>query len=175
MSGVPVPVCSTREIARSTGIPKISIFRILLGMLQLYPYKLQLVQKLLPDNAVKIMAFASWALSEFEENTRWLLSILWTKGAHFSLHGTVNAHNCEICAKENPRAYTEVDRVRLEQRSVLLQTHTQRTLHGTHITAWCGFTSEIIVGSFFLSRTFCKIRLVDMFSQRKKLSRNATR
>ncbi|GFW07264.1 hypothetical protein TNCV_3694571 [Trichonephila clavipes] len=36
------------------------------------------------------MAFANWALLEFEENPHWLLSILWTDEAHFLLHGIVN-------------------------------------------------------------------------------------
>ena len=89
------------------GILKISVFRILHGVLQLYPYKLQLHQQLPPDDVAKRMAFSNWALSGFEENPQWLLSILWTDEAHFSLHGTVNTHSCKIRAKENPHAYTE--------------------------------------------------------------------
>ena len=74
-------------------------------MLQLYPYKLQLLQQLLPDDSAKQMAFAKQDLLEFEENLQWLLSFLSTNESHFSLHGTVNKHICRIYA--NHHAYTE--------------------------------------------------------------------
>ena len=45
----------------------------------------------LTADAAKQVAFANWALLEFEKNLQWLL--LWTDEAHFSLHGTVNTHN----------------------------------------------------------------------------------
>ena len=87
--------------------PKTSVFRMFHCVLQLYPYKLQSFQQLLPDDAAKRMEFANWALSELEENPQWLISILWTDEVHFSLHGTVNTHNCRMWLKENPHAYTE--------------------------------------------------------------------
>ena len=52
----------------------------------------------------KRMAFANWALTEFEENSQWLLSVLWMDLAHILLNGVVNTHNCRIWAKENPHA-----------------------------------------------------------------------
>ena len=68
MNGLPVPVCSRQEVARNTDKQKTSAFLILHGVLQLYLYKLQSLQQLLPDDAAKPMSFANWALSEFEEN-----------------------------------------------------------------------------------------------------------
>ena len=43
-SGLPVPVCSGREVSQNMGIQKTSVFRILNGLLQMYPYKLQSLQ-----------------------------------------------------------------------------------------------------------------------------------
>lgn len=124
-------VSSAREVARITGIPKTSVFRILHGVLQLYPYKLQSLHQLLPNDTAKRIEFANWALAKIEEDPQWLLNILWTDEAHFSLHGTVNTHNSRIWAKENPHAYTE------------------EPLHSPRVTVWCGFTASIIVGPFF--------------------------
>ena len=53
------------------------------------------------------MALANWAVSELKENPQWQLSIMWTDEAHFSLHGTINKHNCRIWTKESLHASTE--------------------------------------------------------------------
>ena len=45
-SGVPASEYSGRELARSTSVPKTSVFPILHGVFQLYPYKLQSLQLL---------------------------------------------------------------------------------------------------------------------------------
>ncbi|GFW02098.1 hypothetical protein TNCV_4854381 [Trichonephila clavipes] len=63
-----VPVYSIREVAQNTNISKTPVFRILHGVLQLYPYKLQSLQQLQLDNAAKRLVFTNWALLEFEEN-----------------------------------------------------------------------------------------------------------
>ena len=85
------------------------------------------------------MAFANWTLSEFEENQQWLLYILWTDEAHFILHGTINTHNCRIWTKENLHACTE------------------EPLQAPHITVWCDFTSEIIVGFCFFEEPCARL------------------
>ena len=66
-SGLPVPVCSGRGVARNMGIPKTSVFHILHGVLQLYPCILQSLQQLMPDDITKRMTFVSWALSELRK------------------------------------------------------------------------------------------------------------
>ena len=76
-SVVQVPVCSG-PVTRNSGIPKTFVFRILHVVLQLYSYKLQSLQLLLPDDAAKRMPSGNCALLEFEENSQWLFNILWT-------------------------------------------------------------------------------------------------
>ena len=67
-SGVSAPVYSGREVTKNTEMQKISVFRIFNGVSELYPYKLQLLQLLLPADAAKRMAFANLTLWELEEN-----------------------------------------------------------------------------------------------------------
>ena len=61
-------VRSVREVTLNMCISKTLVFRILYGVLQLYPYNFKLFQQLLKDDAAKRMTFANWALLEFEEN-----------------------------------------------------------------------------------------------------------
>ena len=104
-----------------------------------YPYKLQSLQQLLPDDAAKQIAFANWTLSKFGENPQGLLSILWTDEGHFSLHGTVNTHSCRIWVQENPHTCIE------------------KPLHAPYITVRCGFISEIIVGPFSFEKPCARL------------------
>ncbi|GFY03502.1 uncharacterized protein TNCV_3211391 [Trichonephila clavipes] len=71
-----------------------------------------------------------------EQDPTWVFNILWTDEAHFSLHGDVNNHNCRIWATSNPREYT------------------QKPLHSSKVTAWCGFTGSFIIGPFFFETQY---------------------
>ena len=115
------------------------LIRILHGVLEYYPYKLQSFQQQLPDNAAKRVVFVNLTLSEFEKYPQRLLSILWIDEAHFSLHGTVNIHKCRIWEKKNPHACRE------------------DPLHNLHVTVWCSFMSDIIVDSFFFEKPCAKL------------------
>lgn len=99
-------VSSVREVQRTTGIPKTSVFHILQDVFNLCPYKLQSLNQFLPNGTAKGKEFVRWALMKASSDAQWLVNILWTGEAHFSLHGTVNTHNCRIWAQGNPNAYT---------------------------------------------------------------------
>ncbi|GFV33162.1 uncharacterized protein TNCV_2768801 [Trichonephila clavipes] len=98
---------SAREAARRLGLPPSSVHNILRQILQLYPYKLQSCNGLLPADTAQREAFAKWAFSKMEQDPTWVFNILWTDEALFSLHGDVNNHNCRIWAISNPREYTQ--------------------------------------------------------------------
>ncbi|KFM66509.1 hypothetical protein X975_13440, partial [Stegodyphus mimosarum] len=66
-----------------------------------------------------------------ERNPQWLLNVMWTDEAHFSLHGDVNTQNRRIWETSNPREYQS------------------QPLHSPHVTVWCGFTASFILGPFF--------------------------
>ncbi|GFX67021.1 uncharacterized protein TNCV_4181461 [Trichonephila clavipes] len=96
---------SAREAARRLGLPPSSVHNILRRIFQLYPYKLQSCNELLPADTAQREAFAKWAFSKMEQDPTWVFNILWTDEALFSLHGDVNNHNCRIWATSNPREY----------------------------------------------------------------------
>ncbi|GFS55603.1 uncharacterized protein TNCV_131371 [Trichonephila clavipes] len=96
---------SAREADRRLGLPPSSVHNILRQILQLYPYKLQSCNELLPADTAQREAFAKWAFSKMEQDPTWVFNILWTDEALFSLHGDVNNHNCRIWATSNPRPF----------------------------------------------------------------------
>ena len=73
-----------------------SIRCILHRMLDLYPYKIQAPHQLLSADTGATQNFATWALTQMECNPQWLLHVMWTDEAHFSLHGDMNTQNSRI-------------------------------------------------------------------------------
>ncbi|GFX93677.1 uncharacterized protein TNCV_1588541 [Trichonephila clavipes] len=59
---------SAREAARRLGLPPSSVHNILRRILQLYPYKLQSCNELLPADTAQREAFAKWAFSKMEQD-----------------------------------------------------------------------------------------------------------
>ncbi|KFM59537.1 hypothetical protein X975_19579, partial [Stegodyphus mimosarum] len=98
---------SARAVARRTSIPYTTVWLALRRTLRCYPYKIHRHHELLPGDLVKRMAFAVWAFQKMAEDDDWLSNVLWTDEAHFTLRGSVNAHNCRIWTTENPRTVVE--------------------------------------------------------------------
>lgn len=122
------PRRSTRQRASVLGISRRSLQRILSGKLKLHPYKLMIVQKLLPSDYLQRQQCCERIMEIMEcEN----VVLLMTDEAHFSLDGYVNKQNCRYWAEENPR-----------------QLH-QRPLHSAKVTVWCGVSKTGIIGPYF--------------------------
>ena len=65
-----------------------------------------------------------------ERNPLWLLNVVWTDEAFFSVHGDMNTRNSLIWVRSNPR-----------------ESHSQ-PLHSPHVTVWYGFTTSFILDLF---------------------------
>lgn len=121
---------SVRRIAASVDQPRSTVHKILQKVLRYYPYKLSLLQQLLPADLDSRQTFALRFLARVELQDEWPWNILWTDEAHFHLEGAVNTHNCRIWAATNPHAFLQIP------------------LHSSHVTVWCGFTATFSVGPF---------------------------
>ncbi|GFV06030.1 DUF4817 domain-containing protein [Trichonephila clavipes] len=122
---------SAREAARRLGLPPSSVRNILRRILQVYSYKLQSCQELLPADTAQREAFAKWAFSKMEQGPTWFLTSCGQMKLISRFMVSVNNHNCRIGATSNPREYTH------------------KPLHSPKVTAWCGFTGSFIIGPFF--------------------------
>ncbi|KFM61629.1 hypothetical protein X975_19447, partial [Stegodyphus mimosarum] len=70
-------------------------------------------------------------LIRYEEDRKWLLWILWTDEAHFSLTENVNSKNCVHWGDENPHDVSPAP------------------LHKAKVTVWYGIASTFILGPHF--------------------------
>ena len=77
--------------------------------LQLYPYKLQLVQKLQPEDPPKRLAFCEDLLSRMETDQGLFERFIFSDEATF-LSRKVNRHNTRIWGSQNTHALIEMER-----------------------------------------------------------------
>lgn len=118
---------SGRSVARILSIPWPTVHKVLRQILRRYPYKIKVLQELKPRDDTLRIDFANFVLSKISEDDTWIQRILWTDEAHFTLSGSVNAHNCRIWGTSNPYAKRDSD----------------------YVTVWCGMTCDFLVGPFF--------------------------
>ncbi|GFV37096.1 uncharacterized protein TNCV_3111981 [Trichonephila clavipes] len=84
---------SVRLVAEAD-LPRSTVQKIMRNILRYYPYKLHLVQELLPLDFETRHLFSRQFLARLEVDPEWPWNILWTDEAHFHLDGSVNTHNC---------------------------------------------------------------------------------
>ncbi|KAJ8915386.1 hypothetical protein NQ315_008273 [Exocentrus adspersus] len=125
------PSISVRKLAAQFNFPKTTVFRIFKEQ-QLYPYHLQKVHALLPDDFLRRMEFANWVLHRHRNNENFIGSVLFTDEAGFSKNGIINSHNLHLWADANPRAS--------------LVTHHQHQFEP--INVWAGIIGRHLIGPF---------------------------
>ena len=128
------PRLSVRQLGRRAGVSGPTIHRILRRQLQLFPYKLELSQRLQRGDRAKRARFCRWLLGQWGK-PRFRRFLLVSDEAHFYLNGQVNKQNCRLWGHENPHALVEQDQ------------------HPAFVTVWCGLSTQGIIGpNFFQSR-----------------------
>lgn len=126
------PTTSTRKIAHTLNISHSTVWRILKKYL-LYPYHIQRVQALLPDDFPRRVALCRWMQESIGHNPRFLAQILFTDEANFSRDAIMNFHNNHIWIDENPHAVSE-----------------SRHQHQFSLNVWVGIVGDFLIGPFFL-------------------------
>ena len=124
------PRRSTRDLARSFGVSQPTVSRYLRQQLRLFPYKLQLSQRLKRGDKAKRQRFCRWLMGQWG-SPRFRQSLLFSDEANFYLNGLVNKQNCRVWGRENPHALVE------------------RDIQSPHLTVWCGLSSRGVIGPYF--------------------------
>ncbi|GFW36722.1 uncharacterized protein TNCV_1220541 [Trichonephila clavipes] len=122
---------SVRHVAEALDRPRSTVQKITRNILRYYPYKLQLVQELLPHDFETRHLFSLQVLARLEVDPEWPWNILWTDEAPFHLDGLVNTPNCRIWETDNLHSILQVP------------------LHSPKVTVWCGFSTSFILGPYF--------------------------
>jgi Helix-turn-helix domain (DUF4817) len=125
------PGTSTRKIGNELNVSHKTVWRILKDY-SLYPYHIQRVQALLPQDFLNRVNFCNW----FQENSlrvpNFSKIILFTDEANFSRNKIMNFHNDHMWAENNPHAIIE-----------------GRHQHQFSVNVWAGIIGNILVGPHF--------------------------
>ena len=96
----------------------------------MFPYKIQLTQKLKFDDHQKRKEFARIFL-RMTNDEHFTSQLIMSDDAHFHISGHVNKQNSRFWANENPKIIHE------------------EPFHDHKVTVWCGITSSRIIGPYF--------------------------
>ena len=124
-------VVSTRRLSRRAKVPRTTVQRVMQEDLGLYPYKLQLTQKLKRGDKTMRRVFCKWLLQQCEAEPDFVEKLFMSDEANFPLDGVVNKQNCRIWSTENPHMTEE------------------EVQFPPSVTVWCGISTRGIVGPYF--------------------------
>ena len=100
------PGGSTSRISSAEGVHRSTVWR-LLHEDRLYPYHLQRVQGLKPEDLPRRVTFCHWCLEQCVQHPQFLWKLLFTNEAMFTRDGNFNIHNVHIWAHANPQTNRE--------------------------------------------------------------------
>ncbi len=126
------PNKSTRKGAPLASISNSSFWRILRTEPNLFPYKIQIKQRLSPGNAAKRFEFADILLPMISNEELDPKQVWFSDEAQFYLDGYVNKQNWRFWGNQNPHIVH------------------QRALHPRRTTVWCALSSSGIIGPVFI-------------------------
>lgn len=126
------PTQSVRGIARDTTIPKSSVQRILRLDLEIFPYKIQMFQRLEGDAQEKRLKFCEDICEEIDQGHIDINKIIFSDEAHFYLDGYVNSQNYRVWGSEKPEVTAT------------------KPLHPERVTVWTGICASGILGPYFI-------------------------
>lgn len=125
------PKNSTRRCSREIKIPRTTIHKVLRKRLRFTPYKLQLVQKLYPQDRDTRFNFCHDLQESIENDPDLLSKIIFSDEATFYLNGKVNRHNIRIWGTQNPHTTHEIER------------------NSPKVNVFCAVTERSVYGPFF--------------------------
>ena len=120
-----------RRRSQELGMTRESLRRVLTSDLHLYPYKIQIKQKLTDADKEKRVTMCEWFCNVLENDENFLENVWFSDEAHFLLSGHVNSKNNVFWGSEVP------DKV------------LQRPLHSVKCTAWVAMSKHGIIGPFW--------------------------
>ena len=123
------PQRSVRRHSVALGLMPRTVRRFLHAQLKFHPFKIQIVQEILPRDLDVRIDFCRDILRIIEETPQFLSQIIMSDEAHFHLNGY--KQNCSYWAPNNP-----------------CMLH-QKPLHGAKVTVWCAISAFEVFGPYF--------------------------
>ena len=96
------PIKSIRTAARELKLPPTTVHKVLHKRLRLYAYKMQMLQRLKPNDKTKRIEFADNMLQRISEDEEFIKRICFNDEATFHVSCKLNKHNVSIWGSEHP-------------------------------------------------------------------------
>ena len=123
---------TVRKLAEKAGCSTGSSHSYLRKELKLFPYKVTVGQVLSQTHMERRLSFCRWILGKNEEDSNFLLNILWTDECSFKLSGHINRQNFRFWGLEKPSQVF------------------QKPIMEKSLNVFVGFTGSRIIGPFSL-------------------------
>ena len=104
------PIKSIRSAARELELPPTTVHKVLHKSLRLYAYKVQMLQRLQPNDKLKRKEFADNMLQRISEVEEFLKRICFNDEATFHVSGKLSKHNVKICGSKYPHEIRKLKR-----------------------------------------------------------------
>ena len=125
-------ICSIREVAEVSAVPKSSVHRIMRHDLKLKPYRPQFVQELLTTDYERRLQFVNRMVEMFGND---FSNIFFTDEAHFHLSGEASSLTGAVWSENNP------------------QVRVPKPLHSAKLTVWVGLNRRYVTPPYFFDGT----------------------
>ena len=102
------PMKSIRTAARQLDLPRATVHKVLHKNLRLFAYKVQMLQRLQPNDMPRRKKFAVNMLQRISEDEVFLKRVCFSDEATFHVLGKLSKHNVRIWGSENPHATREL-------------------------------------------------------------------
>jgi transposase len=142
------PNSSIRSVSRNVEMPSKSSIQRILKDAKFHPYRLQLCQKLRPQDWQRRVDHALTQLARMTVDLSFLQNLQFSDEAHFHLDGTVNRQNFRYWHTSNPFFYAE------------------QPLHSPRITVWAAIGIQGIVGPIFFQENVTGESYLQLLQQR---------
>ena len=142
------PEKSVRRTSSETGISRSSVHNIMRKDLELFPYKIQIMQSLSITDQVERQTFCNWATDVAENYADAFQDVWFSDESHFLLSGHVCKQNMRFWASEQPHCYAE------------------KPLHSEKVTVWCAMSPHGVIGPYLFSDTVNSERYLSMLNNK---------
>lgn len=137
---------STRKISAQLGTSQRTIIQAT-KLLNMHPYRVNVVQELLLADCPKRIDFCNWLLHRFKSDAAAFDYFFFSDEAWFQLDGFVNSQNYRVWSSTNPHAYVD------------------KALHPSKIGVWCALSRRRIIGPIFFTCTVDSNVYCDIINQ----------
>jgi hypothetical protein len=141
------PHSSIRSVARVEGMPSITSIHRILKEAKFHPYRLQLCQKLRPQDCQRRLDHALIQIALMEIDPSFLYNLVFSDEAHFHINGVVNRQNFRYWDTSNPSCYLE------------------QPLHSPRVTVWAAIGCQGVIGPFFFQENVTGASYLELLQQ----------